>query len=76
MCLLNYNNCWWTKNAKATVADRNKTETQNRKQNYKIQNQKVNTKPKTETQNRKQIHKSRKQKYKMQNTITKYKTET
>ena len=50
-----------------TVADRNKTETQNRKQNHKMHNR--NTKLKTETQNRKQ-------KPKTQNGNPKPKTET
>ena len=73
---------------KFTVADRNKTESQNSKQNHKTvkQNRKTQnriTKLKTESQNRKtesqnskQNHKTLKQNLKTQNIITKPKTES
>ena len=52
-----------------TVADRNKTESQNLKQNHKTQN-KI-TKLKTESQNPKTESQNPKQNHKTQNRITK-----
>ena len=67
--LLLAHKCFYQTDPETTVADRNKTESQNSKQNHKTQNRITKpkngfAKPKTKSQKSKQNHKT-------QNTITK-----